>query len=59
MQGTKAGSLDPPVPPLPTVSNQYLINSVEIFTAFSFRPIAWFFEIVNSTIAYSMLSLIR
>ena len=35
MQGTKAGGLDPP---LVTVANQYLINSVEIFAAFSFRP---------------------
>lgn len=58
MLGTKAGGLDPPVPLLATVANQYLINSVEIFAAFSFIPITQFFEIVNSTIAYSMLILI-
>ena len=58
MLGTKAGGLDPPVPLLATAVNQYLINSVEIFVAFSFIPITQFFEIVNSTIAYSMLILI-
>ena len=39
MLGTKAGGLDPPVLLLAAVANQYLINSVEIFAAFSFIPI--------------------